>query len=347
MVPGGAPAGANGTRQSKKRERQQMMKDRFGRTIDYMRISITDRCNLRCRYCMPGGIESLPMKDLLTYEEIAFVCTQAAGLGIDRFRITGGEPLVRKGCAGLVSMMRKIPGVSRIAMTTNGVLLGEHLEELLDAGLDAVNISLDTLDRAEYKAITGADELDRVLDSIHLAAGKLPVKINCVIYNGINDNAPAALAALARDLPVDVRFIELMPVGAAKGLKTVPNASVLDAVEERYGKTEEDPEPRGSGPAVYRRPDGFTGRIGFISAVHGKFCRECNRLRLTSVGELKPCLCYADSVPLREILRDGETDREERIREKIREAVERKPREHCFENKADVTESRKMSQIGG
>ena len=312
-----------------------------------MRISVTDRCNLRCRYCMPDGIERIPMSDLLTYEEIAFVCRQAADLGIGSFRITGGEPLVRKGCVRLVSMLKETPGVRRVTMTTNGVLLGEHLNGLLDAGLDAVNISLDTLDRGQYKAITGMDELDRVLASIRRAAGKLPVRINCVICREINDDAPGELATLARDLPVDVRFIELMPIGAAKGLETVPNVSVLARIEEQYGKTEAAPDPRGDGPAVYRRAEGFAGRIGFISAMHGKFCAACNRLRLTSVGELKPCLCYADTVPLREILRDGAADKEELIREKIREAVRLKPQAHCFERRENVTEEKEMVRIGG
>ena len=324
-----------------------MLTDRYGRTISYMRISVTDRCNLRCRYCMPDGIERIPMSDLLTYEEIAFVCRQAADLGIGSFRITGGEPLVRKGCVRLVSMLKETPGVRRVTMTTNGVLLGEHLNGLLDAGLDAVNISLDTLDRGQYKVITGMDELDRVLASIRRAAGKLPVRINCVICREINDDAPGELATLARDLPVDVRFIELMPIGAAKGLETVPNASVLARIEEQYGKTTESPGGDGDGPAVYRRADGFTGRIGFISAMHGKFCAACNRLRLTSVGELKPCLCYADTVPLREILRDGAADKEERIREKIREAVRLKPQAHCFECRENVTEEKEMVRIGG
>ena len=324
-----------------------MLKDRYGRVISYLRISVTDRCNLRCRYCMPDGIERIPMEELLTYEEIAFVCAQAVSLGINSFRITGGEPLVRKGCTALVSMIRQIPGVRRVAMTTNGILLGEHLDKLLDAGLDAVNISLDTLDREQYKAITGADELDRVLASIRQAAGKLQVKINCVIQKGINEDAPLNLVALARDLAVDVRFIELMPIGAGRDLVTVPNASVLAMIEEQHGKMAGDPETRGNGPAVYFHPDGFTGRIGFISAVHGKFCGECNRLRLTSTGELKPCLCYADTVPLREILRDGLAGKEERIRTKIREAAALKPKAHCFEHKADVTEKRKMVQIGG
>ena len=146
---------------------------------------------------------------------------------------------------------------------------------------------------------------------------------------------------------MDVRFIELMPIGAAKGLETVPNVSVLARIEEQYGKTTEDPGGDGDGPAVYRRANGFTGRIGFISAMHGKFCAACNRLRLSSVGELKPCLCYADTVPLREILRDGAADKEERIREKIREAVQLKPQAHCFERRENVTEEKEMVRIGG
>ena len=312
-----------------------------------MRISVTDRCNLRCRYCMPEGIERVPMAEILTYEEIAFVCARAAELGIDRFRITGGEPLVRMGCEVLAAMLKKTPGVRQVSLTTNGVLLAEHLDALLEAGIDAVNISLDTMDREQYKAITGMDEAERVLASIRLAAGKLPVKINCVVQRGINEDAPVRLAELAREMPVDVRFIELMPIGAARGLQTVPNAEVLRGIEERYGQSMEDPGKRGDGPAVYRRLDGFAGRIGFISAVHGKFCDTCNRLRLTSTGELKPCLCYGDVLPLCEILRDGKPDTEERIREKIREAVRRKPAAHCFENTAAITERREMVRIGG
>lgn len=324
-----------------------MLKDSFGRTIDYMRISVTDRCNLRCGYCMPHGIKQKPMAEILRYEEIVFICAQAAGLGIDRFRITGGEPLVRKNCEALVSMLKQIPGVRQVALTTNGVLLAEQLDALLEAGIDAVNISLDTTDREQYKAITGMDELDRVLSAVRLAAGKLPVKINCVVRRGMNEDAPARLAALARDLPVDVRFIELMPIGAAKGMQAVPNTEVLRLIEETYGQTTMDSEPRGNGPAVYRSVEGFTGRVGFISAVHGKFCDTCNRLRLTSTGELKPCLCYGNVIPLRDILRDSEGGKEERIRAKIMEAVETKPRAHCFESRTDVSEKRPMSQIGG
>ena len=323
------------------------MKDLFGRTINYMRISVTDRCNLRCGYCMPDGIACLPEEELLSNEEIVFVCEQAVSLGIDRFKITGGEPLVRKNCADLIGRLKKIQGLEQLTMTTNGVLLETYLDELLEAGLDAVNISLNTMDREQYKAVAGMDELGRVLSSVYAAAGRLPVKVNCVVQSGINEDAPLQLVTLARDLPVDVRFIELMPIGAGKQLKTVPNSVVLDRIEKRFGKTAADDRPHGNGPAVYRCLEGFSGSIGFVSAVHGKFCRECNRLRLTSSGDLKPCLCYSDVISLKEILRDHAPGREEKIREKIREAVRSKPEMHCFENRDDVTENRKMVQIGG
>ena len=324
-----------------------MLKDRFDRTVNYMRISLTDRCNLQCRYCMPDRIVCTPEKELLSLEEIAFICRQAVDLGIDRFKLTGGEPLVRRNCAALIRMLREIPGLSQVTLTTNGVLLEEQLEDLLDAGLDAVNVSLDTMDRAQYQAITGRDELRRVLSSIYAAAGRLPVKVNCVVLSGFNEDAPLQLAMLAKELPVDVRFIEMMPVGAGKELYTVPNASILDMIEKRFGETKTEESIHGNGPAVYRRPEGFIGSIGFISAVHGKFCKSCNRLRLTSTGNLKPCLCYGDMIPLKEILRDDMPARGDRIREKIRKAVLLKPRAHCFESRADVTENRKMVQIGG
>ncbi|MBO7709117.1 MAG: GTP 3',8-cyclase MoaA [Lachnospiraceae bacterium] len=324
-----------------------MLRDQYDRKINYMRISITDRCNLRCTYCMPDGICCVPMGELLSYEEITQVCTQAAALGIDRFKVTGGEPLVRKDCSRLIAMIRHIPGVSQVTLTTNGILLGEYLDELLEAGLDAVNISLDTMDRGQYRAITGSDELERVLSSIYLAAQKLPVKINCVVQDGINDNAPEALVMLAKDRNVDVRFIEIMPIGYGRERKGISNTEILHRLEAVYGRAAVDKSVHGNGPAVYYRLDGFSGSIGFISAIHGKFCDSCNRLRLTSTGEIKPCLCYALTIPLKDILRDGQPDQGRRIREKIREAALSKPRMHCFEQPGEITEEKKMAQIGG
>lgn len=324
-----------------------MLKDRFGRTIDYMRISVTDRCNLMCGYCAAGEIAPVPQEELLGFGEIAFVCRQAVALGITRFKLTGGEPLVRKDCAALVARLKDIDGLEQVTLTTNGVLLEAQLDELLDAGLDAVNVSLDAMDREQYRVITGVDALERVLSAIDAAAGRLPVKVNCVVQRGVNDDAPLSLMALAKERTVDVRFIEMMPFGGGKRLETVPNAEVLSRIEARYGKTAPDDRVHGNGPAVYRRLEGFVGSVGFISAVHGRFCDRCNRLRLMSTGELKPCLCFADTIPLRDILRGGMPDREGRIRRKIQEAVQAKPRAHCFENPEAVTECRRMVQIGG
>lgn len=323
------------------------MRDGFGRKIDYMRVSVTDRCNLRCGYCMPEGVAPEPAAALLTFDEIVFICAQAAGLGITRFKLTGGEPLIRRDCPALVAALKGTPGVEQVTLTTNGVLLKDRLDELLDAGLDAVNVSLDAMDRDQYRAITGVDALDKVLASIDAAAGRLSVKINCVVQRGVNEDAPLSLVKLAKERPVDVRFIEMMPFGAGRGVASVPNAEVLAMIEARYGKSTADERVHGNGPAVYRRLDGFTGGVGFISAVHEGFCARCNRLRLMSTGELKPCLCYGDTVPLRDILRDGAGDRAERVRDGIREAVRRKPMAHCFETPEAVTECRRMVQIGG
>ena len=324
-----------------------MIQDTFGRTINYMRISITDRCNLRCRYCMPGGIDCLPMGELLTCGEIGAVCAQAAALGIDRFKITGGEPLVRNDCSRLISVIRKTPGVSQVTMTTNGVLLGEYLDELLEAGLDAVSISLDTLDPESFASITGRDELERVLKSIRMAAGRLPVKINCVIQSGVNEDTPVQIVRFAKELPVDVRFIEMMPIGSGRDYRTIPNQVIKEQLEKVYGKASLDERVHGNGPAVYCNLPGFTGSVGFISAVHGKFCAGCNRIRLTSTGDLKPCLCFADAIPLKPVLRNGGPDRDGRIRALIRQAVLAKPGMHCFEVREKITEERKMAQIGG
>ena len=322
------------------------MTDQFGRTIDYMRVSITDRCNLRCGYCRPEGTNTAGAEPL-TCQEIALVCRQAAQLGISRIKLTGGEPLLRGDCAALVSVLKGIEGIGQVTLTTNGVLLRDRLDALLDAGLDAVNVSLDALDRKQYEAITSVDALDSVLASIDAASGRLPVKVNCVVQRGVNEDAPLSLVTLAINRPVDVRFIEMMPLGAGKRLQTVPNAEILSMIKARYGPGVPDERIHGNGPAEYRRWNGFAGSVGFISAVHGGFCAHCNRLRLMSTGELKPCLCYSDSIPLAGILRDGALDREGRIRAAIVRAVRQKPRAHCFANPDDITEKRDMAQIGG
>lgn len=321
------------------------MKDGFGRTIQYMRISITDRCNLRCQYCMPCGISQVSMNQILTYEEIEQICRIAVELGINRFKITGGEPLVRLGCADLIGKIKRIPGVEQVTLTTNGVLLARYLDDLIEQGLNAVNVSLDTLDSELYKQITGFDVLDQVKESIALAIKKrMPVKINSVLQEGINDNEWKCLAELAKTDPVDVRFIEMMPIGYGKKAKAVSGAVLLKKIEEEYPNIMKDDRFHGNGPAIYYRIPGFKGSIGFINAIHGKFCDTCNRIRLTATGDLKPCLCYGDSINLKEILQTGTT---EQLREAMKKTIRNKPKEHCFESLTEITEERKMVQIGG
>ncbi len=327
------------------------MKDSFGRTINYMRISVTDRCNLRCRYCLPNGVQQVSMAQILTYEEITEIARAAAELGINTFKITGGEPLVRRGCESLIGMLKQTTGVREVTLTTNGVLLADKLPALLENGLDAVNISLDTLDPELFRKITGFDALDAVLKSVDAACmSGIPVKINVVPQKNINEDAWVKLALLAKDRPIDVRFIEMMPIGLGKTTASVPEREVRDRLTAELGALHPVSEHRGNGPAQYVSVPGFTGRIGFISAIHGKFCDGCNRIRLTSTGKLKPCLCYGDTLDLMPVLRQTDTDpavRQKELQETIREAVHKKPHAHCFDDPRTVTEQKHMSEIGG
>ncbi len=323
------------------------MKDLYGRGIDYLRVSITDRCNLRCRYCMPDGIEWLPMDQILTLEEITEACRQAAALGIRKIKVTGGEPLVRKGCAELIGMLHALPGIEQVTLTTNGVLLPDCADALCRQGLHAVNISLDTLDPEKYAAITGFAGLSRVLEGIHAMETRgIPVKINAVLQRGINDMECIGLAELAKTHSLNVRFIELMPIGHGKEGEPVSNPEVLKRLKNHYGAEHVTPDPRihGNGPARYYHIDGFQGSIGFISAIHGKFCQSCNRIRLTATGQLKPCLCYGDRISIKDALRNGSP---EDVKERIRQAILQKPAAHCFEDVRTVTEQKEMSKIGG
>ena len=321
------------------------MKDLQGRDINYMRISVTDRCNLRCKYCMPDGIELLPMSEILRFEEILKVCRQAVELGITRFKITGGEPLVRRRCVELISQIKALPGVEQVTMTTNGVLLSGYLDELLDAGLDAVNISLDTLDRRRFEEITGFDQLPEVLKSIDAATGSgLRVKVNAVLQKDKNAEEWQDILKIAEKQSIDVRFIEMMPIGKGRECDGISNDELLREIQKQYPGVCKDDSVHGNGPAVYYHIPGFSGSVGFISAIHGVFCSSCNRIRMTATGELKPCLCYRDTVSVRDAVRYG-TDQE--IREKLQEAVEMKPKQHCFDIVEDITEQHKMVQIGG
>lgn len=326
------------------------MQDKYQRKINYIRFSITDRCNLRCRYCMPDGIShKVQMKEILTYEELTEVASACVEAGITRFKVTGGEPFARLGCADFIGMLKAVPGVEQVTLTTNGVLLEENLPKLLENGLDAVNVSLDTLNRTTFREITGRDALPAVLDGIResLDAG-LRVKVNTVLQRDENITELFDLVNLARDYPLDVRFIEMMPIGYGRKFKPVFNEDILKLLRERYPDLQEDRRIHGNGPASYVKIPGFLGSIGFISALHGKFCSHCNRIRLTSTGQLKPCLCYADTVQIREIFEEPDAEiRHRRLVEAIRKAISMKPEEHCFEKLAKITENREMVEIGG
>ena len=323
------------------------MLDQYGRKIDYLRISVTDRCNLRCRVCMPEPVSAVQHADILRYEEILRICRAAAELGITKFKVTGGEPLVRAGCVDFITALKAQPGTEQVTLTTNGLLLEANLDALTEAGLDGVNISFDSPDNARFRRITGytGDGSDTLLHVLAACCAKgLKTKINAVLLEETEADAPA-LAAIAAKLPVDVRFIELMPIGFGTTMKRVSPEDILTALQERWPDLAPTDERRGNGPAHYYKSAALLGRIGFIDAVSHKFCAECNRVRLTSTGQLKPCLCYADSADLRALIRGGCTDGE--LREALRAAVYAKPRAHCFDTNDIITEKHMMSQIGG
>lgn len=321
------------------------MIDQFGRKIDYLRVSITDRCNLRCRYCMPEDLPFIPHEKILRYEEILRFCGLAAQEGIRHIKVTGGEPLVRKGCIDFLKALKGLPGIEHVTLTTNGVLLKEAVPQLLELGLDGINISLDTLNPDTYEKITGKNQFHQVWEGMMEAVrGGLRVKINCVPQMESTPEEWVALATLCRDYPIDLRFIELMPIGSGRGLSLVKGNTILTALREAFPGLVLDERPHGFGPARYYTAPGFQGAVGFIDAVSNCFCEGCNRVRLTSEGFLKLCLSHPDGVDFRTLLRSGATDQE--IRKAFREAVFKKPRRHQFELKSE-TETPNMSQIGG
>ena len=323
------------------------MLDRYGRVINYLRISVTDRCNLRCCYCMPEGVQDVGMKNILTFEEIWEIVRTGVSLGITHIRITGGEPLVRKDCVDLIRGIREISGVETITMTTNGVLLGNYGKQLKEVGVDGVNISLDTLNPEEFYKITGKRELQEVLAGIRAAkTAGLPVKLNAVNRKELD---PIPLVRYAQEENLPLRFIEMMPVGYGKKYVGRSNEELRETLEAVCGKAEcmtnrEELSRMGSGPAVYYQFSDLKVPVGFISAIHGKFCDTCNRVRLTAEGYLKLCLCYDEGEDLRRVLREGE---KENLRTIMEQTIFRKPAAHCFEHPAEMTETHEMVKIGG
>ena len=325
------------------------MFDSKGRNIHYLRLSVTDLCNLRCRYCMPDGVDKLEREDILTYEEFLRLAALFARCGVDTVRVTGGEPLVRRGVEQLVKGLKAIPGIRKVTMTTNAVLLEQQLPALLEAGLDSVNISLDTLDPALFAKITARDEFAAVQAGIHAALESgIPVKLNCVPQVGVNEGELEALAALAQDKPLQVRFIEMMPIGYGAAMPCISGPELLTRFRRRWPELAPLPGAAcaalGDGPAVYYTVPGWKGDIGFIAAVHGKFCASCNRVRLTSQGFLRPCLASETGCDLRTLLRGGAADEE--LLQAIRETIWSKPREHHFGDNS-MPATRGMYRIGG
>jgi GTP 3',8-cyclase len=328
------------------------LKDNFLRTIDYLRLSVTDRCNLRCVYCMPvEGVLSCAHIEILRYEEIIRIVTIAASLGVRKIRITGGEPLTRKNIIFLISRLKKIHGIEDLSMTTNGILLEKYARLLAEAGLDRVNVSVDSFIPERYKKITGSGDLEVVLRGIEAArdAGLKPLKINMVPVRGMNEDEIKDFAKMTLSSDYHVRFIECMPTGSA-GFWSPDKYITTDEIK-KIVETIAPLSPvrvRKNGPSKYYRLEGAKGVIGFISALTHHFCEDCNRIRLTADGKIRPCLFSETEIDLRSSLRNGASDSE--IERLMRLSVEVKPKEHQLgtENRETRNKNKRpMSRIGG
>jgi cyclic pyranopterin phosphate synthase len=326
------------------------MTDGFGRRIEYLRISVTDKCNLRCVYCMPEeGLPWLRREQLLSYEEIGEVVRVMAGLGLRRVRITGGEPLVRRDLPTLVRILRDVPGIDDIALSTNAVLLGGQADELRAAGLDRVNVSLDSLIPERIDAISRrAGSAEAIMEGIAAAerAGFFPLKVNCVVMRGRNDDEVEAFAAITRERPWHVRFIEVMPTGDNLGVshdEYVSSDEILGRIA-RIGDLRPVAGPHGNGPAKYYAFDGAAGTVGVISPMSHNYCGTCNRMRLTADGQLRPCLFGDLHTDLRAPLRAGAP-----LEPLIRQTLRIKPERHWLVQGSDEGSGglRALSQVGG
>ncbi len=323
--------------------------DQYGRRIDYLRVSLTDRCNMRCVYCMPAvGVQFAPRPELLTNDELLLVIHAAARAGFRKLRLTGGEPTLRHDLVNLVREFKRIPGIEHIAMTTNALRLRKLAQPLREAGLDRVNISIDTLDPVKFRMMTRGGSLDEVWAGIEAAdaAGLHPIKLNAVVVRGMNDEEVIRLAGLTLERPWEFRFIEVMPLTGVAGLAEegiVSSAELIARLEQHYGPLEEIGQAPSDPARTYRLP-GAKGVIGFISSVSDPFCATCNRMRLTADGRLHLCLLRDDEVDLRAAVRSGATI--EQIEQIIRHAVYIKPWGHGLPDGVKPT-LRGMSELGG
>jgi cyclic pyranopterin phosphate synthase len=324
--------------------------DRFGRQMNYLRISVTDRCNLRCSYCRPSDHSfcELAHAQVLTYEEIVRVVRVAASMGVDKVRLTGGEPLVRRGIASLIQMLKEIPGIQDLALSTNAMLLQKQARALADAGLSRINISLDSIQPERFKVLTGGGKLEIALAGIREAVrvGFSPIKVNAVIMRGVNETEIADMIDFASDTGVQMRFIEFMPLcdGNSWSDSHMPVEEMLDmpGVRERLADFPADHD--GHAAARYIPLANGTGDVGFISPMSNRFCDGCNRLRLTADGKIRACLPADDEVDIRDILRTTGSDAD--IEQSLRHAVLMKPEVGVY-NFEEQGRERSMVQIGG
>lgn len=326
------------------------MIDKFNRNIDYIRISVTDRCNQRCIYCMPKeGIKFQPHSEILSYDEIIRLCKCFVKIGINKIKITGGEPLLRKDIVTLIGQIKSLDEVKSVTVTTNGMKLMELLPDLMNAGLDGVNISLDTLNPVTYEKITGRNSLQNVLTALQecLKYQELKVKINCVPTLETKEEDIINIAGLAKNDRINVRFIEMMPIGLGKNFTGLGEEKVKALLQSAYGQLEAFERPLGNGPAHYFSLPEFEGKIGFISALSHQFCQDCNRIRLTSNGFLKTCLQYDNGADLKAILRGNQED--SYLEQVITQTIYDKPRSHNFNgnDQMESYEKSNMSKIGG
>jgi GTP 3',8-cyclase len=327
-----------------------MLLDPYRRRINYLRISLTDRCNLRCSYCMPeDGIPLIPHHEILTYEELLRIVSVFVTEGITKVRLTGGEPLVRKGVVDFISRLSRMEQIQDLSLTTNGIFLEEFASDLKWAGLKRVNISLDSLRRERFAQITRKDGFPRVWAGIEAAMreGLSPIKINMVAIQGVNDDEIESFARLTFEYPLTIRYIEYMPAGNGKAWRESDTLTIskIRARLENVGRLIMIPSDRWDGPARRFRMEGAIGEIGLIGPVSSHFCDDCNRLRLTSDGKIRTCLFSDDEIDLKEILRTGGTDAQ--IRERILSALAMKPKRHQINTSQFKKCQRSMSAIGG
>ncbi len=328
-----------------------MLQDTFGRIHDSLRISVTDRCNIRCYYCMPEQVRFGPKDEVLSFEEIERVVRIASGLGVRKLRLTGGEPLVRKNMPELIHRLSAIPGIEDLALTTNGVLLGQQAEALYQAGLRRLNIHIDTLDRGRFEKITRRDELDKVLESIQICRrlGFGPIKINAVALKGVTESDVVPLALYGRENDIEIRYIEFMPLDA-QGIwdrgKVLLADDIIETLSREISPLIEIPDKDPRAPATdYRFADGI-GTVGFIASVSKPFCLNCNRIRLTADGKLRYCLFAIEETDVKHLLREGGSD--EAIADTLRANVRAKWIGHQINNTAKfVPPPRPMYSIGG